>query len=340
MMSKGQGNAARLMRHSGMLLWLATAGATGAQQVGPHMPSAVEEMSLQRRPTPGPAANNQGPTLAAPEDFSKVALVPGTLLSMDTAGVPEFSGLSLRIDARGDVFLPGLGTLHVGGLLLPAAQDEITKALVAAELLIAPTVQLNVVQFAPRYVSVLGEVQTPGRFQLIGERTLAEVLALAGGETLAAASEIEIQRGSDGVVVRVHYTPRDPLQALKGTMIQPGDSIYVRRAGVVYVLGAVGKPGGYVMNGGVLNVFEALSLAGGTNLDAASNSMVIVRPHEEVFETIRVPFKKLMNETQGQIALQQNDVLYVPRSGMRVTLLNGSAILGAAVGSSIYAIDR
>ncbi len=318
------------------------AGALHAQQYGPGVPANVEEMSLQRRPTPASSAQNQGPTVAAPEDFSKVQLQPGTLLSMDTFGVPELSNVSLRLDANGDVFVPTLGAVHVAGLTVLAAQQAIASALLHAELLVSPVVQLNVVQFAASFVSVLGEVQTPGRFQVIGSRSLAEVLALAGGETLAAGNDIEIQRGNtvgSGAMQHVRYTPHDSLKSLQTTVIQPGDSVYVRRAGVVYVLGAVNRPGGYVMvDGGLLNVYQALSLAGGTTLDAARNGMYIVRPHDEVFETIKVPFNKLAKQSQAEVELRQNDVLYIPRSGLRVTLLDGSAIIGAAVSGSMYAV--
>ena len=300
------------------------ATAAGAQQYGPSVPGNVEEMMLQRRPMPAPTAPIQIPTPAAPEDFSKAQLMPGTLLAMQTFGIPELSEISLRIDAKGDVDVPTLGPVHIAGLTVPAAQQTIAAALVKAELLVSPVVQLNVLQYAAGYVSVLGEVQAPGRFQMIGSRSLAEVLALAGGETLAAGNEVEIQRGGSAdapEVQHIRYTPRDSLSSLQNISVQPGDNVYVRRAGMVYVMGAVNRPGGYVMvNGGLLNVFQALSLAGGTSLDAARNGMYIVRPHDEVFETIKVPFNRLAKESQAKLELQQNDVLYVPRSGVRVTL--------------------
>lgn len=312
-----------------------------AQQPGPSVSANVDEINLQRRPMPASAALNQSFTTAAPEDFAKAQLEPGTLLSMQVFGVPEMSNVSLRVDDEGVVFVPTLGPVHVGSMTVPEAQDAVAKAFVKAEILVSPAVQLSVVQFAANYVSVLGEVQSPGRFQMIGPHNLAEVLALAGGETLSAGNEIEIERHKQTqamAVEQIHFMPRDPLSKLQSTMVQPGDNIYVRRAGVVYVLGAVNRPGGYVMvNGGLLNIFQALSLAGGTTLDAAKNGMYIVRPHDEVFETIKVPFNKLAKDQQAKIELQQNDVLYIPRSGLRVTMLDGSAIIGAAVNGAIYA---
>ena len=293
--------------------------------------------TLQRRP---PQQAAQSAVTPAPEDFYKVQLVPGSLLSMDVFGIPELSGVMLRIDVDGNVSVPTLGPVRIQGNTVLQAQETIAKALVAGEILIDPIVRLNVVQFAAEYVSVLGEVQNPGRFQLIARRSLGDVLALAGGETLSAGDDIEIQHaGPDAQMHSQHvaYTQRDPLTVLQGVEVTPGDSIFVRRAGTVYVLGAVNRPGGYLMvSGGKLNVYQAISLAGGSTLDAAKNGIYIIRPQGESFETIKLPFSKLVRDRQSEIQLQLNDVLYIPRSGWKVALLDGSAIIGAAVNGAIY----
>ncbi len=321
-----------------LLLTSATAQTVNAQQTTPSVVANIDDPKLQRRGLP--VANAQSPTLPAPEDVAQAQLTPGTLLSMDVFGIPDFSGLSLRIDEHGDVFIPTLGKLHVAASTLLEAQAAISKALVESEILVSPVVQLSLVQFAPGYVSVLGEVENPGRYQMIAARSLADVLALAGGETLAAGGDIEIQHtkvGQTGGSEHIHATQRSSLTELQSTTVQPGDTVYVRRAGVVYILGAVNKPGGYLMvDDGALNIYQALALAGGTNLDAARNGMYILRPHDEMFQMIKVPFVKLASQRQTESQLQVNDVLYVPRSGLRVTLLDGSSILGAAVGATIY----
>ena len=326
----------------GLLAWAGSG--LNAQQNAPSVAANVEDTAnmSQRRLLAPPTF--QGTATPAPEDFYKAQLVPGSLLSMDVYGIPELSGMALRLDAEGNATVPTLGPVHLGGLTVMQAQDALTKALVSGEILVAPNVKLNVVQFAAEYVSVLGEVQSPGRFQLIAARSLADVLALAGGETLAAGDDIEIQRvpraensASIAGTQHIHYTQRDPLSNLRSVSVAPGDSVFVRRAGVVYVLGAVNRPGGYLMvNSGSLNIYQALSLAGGTTLDAARNGMYIIRPHEEAFEQIKVPFAKLAKQSQTEIQLRWNDVLYIPRSGWRVSFLDGSAIIGAAVNGAIY----
>ncbi len=310
-----------------------------AQQTNAAVSANVDDLTIapQRRPLVAPTQSTVTP---APEDIYRAALVPGSLLSMDVYEIPEMSGVMLRLDAEGNVSVPTLGPVHLGGLTVVQAQEAIAKALVAGQILVAPVVKLNVVQFAAGYVSVLGEVQTPGRYQMIAPHNLADVLALAGGETLAAGDDIEVQRaGKDAPAVALHvrYSQRDSLNSLRAVEIQPGDSVFVRRAGVVYVLGAVNRPGGYLMvNGGRLNIYQALSLAGGTTLDAAKNGMYIIRPQGDSFQEIKVPFTKLAKEPQAELQLGLNDVLYIPHSGWRVGLLDGSAIIGAAVSGAIY----
>ena len=324
------------------LCWSGTASAD-AQQNTPIVAANLEELSNppQRRPL---APSSQTVVTAAPEGFDEVQLSPGTLLSMDVYGIPELSGTMLRVNAEGDVSVPMLGTTHLGGLSLGQAEKALSGDFIAQEILVAPILKLNIVQFAAEYVSILGEVQSPGRYQLLAPRSLADVLALAGGETIAAGDDIEVQRAfhttmhaSAPTAQHVHYTQRDASSILQSTLVNPGDSIFVRRAGVVYVLGAVNKPGGYLMvNNGGLNIYQALSLAGGATLDAAKGGMYIIRPHGDSFEQIKVPFAKLLREQQSELQLQLNDVLYLPRSGWRVTLLDGSAIIGAAISGAIY----
>lgn len=332
----------RQLRQGLVMLCFGQVAALGwAQGTATFVTANLEETTpslLRRVPTYGA----QGGVTPAPEDISKVQLVPGTLLSMDVFGIPELSGVNLRIDEAGNVSVPLLGPLRVVGLTMAQAQQSLTQALVAAEILVNPVVHLNVIQFAPEYVAVLGEVQSPGRYQVIAPRTLADVLALAGGETAAAGTDIEVQHGAPGAgtaVQHVAYAPHESSAKLREIMIAPGDSVYVRKAGAVYVLGAVNRPGGYMMvNGGRLNIYQAISLAGGTALDAGKNGMYILRPHDEAFETIKVPFSKLAQRRPAEIELEKNDVLYVPRSGWKVTLLNGSAIIGAAVGGAVYSV--
>ena len=312
-----------------------------AQGNNPMVTANVDNIATepQHRPI---GTYTQIPLSPAPEDFDKAQIVPGSLLSMDVYDVAELSGVTLRVDAKGDVSVPTLGSVHVAGLTVPEVQDAIAKGLKAGEILVAPVVRVNMVQYAAGYITVLGEVQNPGRYQVIARRSLGDVLGFAGGETLAAGDDIEVQHAVPGrapVVHHVHHPQHDATMELQNIAVEPGDAVMVHRAGVVYVMGAVNRPGGYLMvNDGKLDIYQALSLAGGTALDAARNGMYIIRPHDEVYETIKVPFASLAKRPQSEVQLELNDVLYVPRSNWKVTLLDGSSIIGAAVGSAVYTV--
>lgn len=312
-----------------------------AQSNNPMVTANVDNLAAepQHRPI---STYTQIPLSPAPEDFDKAEIVPGSLLAMDVYAVPELSGVSLRVDPKGDVSVPTLGTVHVAGMTVPEVQDAIAKSLKANEILVAPNVRITVAQYAAGYITVLGEVQNPGRYQVIAKRSLGDALGFAGGETLAAGDDIEVAHAvSNGspAMQHVHHLQHDGATDLQNVFVNPGDVVTVHRAGVVYVMGAVNRPGGYLMvNEGKLDIYQALSLAGGTALDAARNGMYIIRPHDEAYETIKVPFANLARQHQSEVQLKLNDVLYVPRSNWKVTLLDGSSIIGAAVGAAVYTV--
>jgi polysaccharide export outer membrane protein len=260
---------------------------------------------------------NRTGVVAAPDGFDHLKLTPGYLLQMDIYDVPEMS-TSLRIDPQGNVSVPLLGSVHIAGDSLTEAQNLIAKQLDVHEILKKPQVTLNVVEFSATSVSVLGEVESPGRIQLLSPKPLGDVLALAQGETQAAGDDIEIQHRSDTqqVTVRhIKYAQGRDNAPLQSVMIYPGDTVVVQKAGVIYVLGAVTRPGGYLMvNGGTLNVSQAVSLAGGTTLSALTRYAVVVRPEGSAFTQFKVPLKQMETGAALPASLQLNDILYIPTS--------------------------
>ncbi len=135
---------------------------------------------------------------AVPEDFSKLTLSSGFLLSMTVYDMPEISG-DLRVDDSGNVDVPMAGELHVTGMTLPQAKLAIQQKLSDAEILKNPKINLDVVQYsAGDNVTVLGEVGAPGRVQLLAPHSLSDVLGMVGGETQIAGNTIEVRRMVEG----------------------------------------------------------------------------------------------------------------------------------------------
>ena len=164
---------------------------------------------------------------------------------------------------------------------LSEARLQIRKKLLDDQILKDPQVNLTVLEYTSPEVTIVGEVTNPGRYPLLVPRALVDVLALAGGTTLAAGNEIQITRGSANSEpilksILVHYSRATDPDAVKQAIVNPGDTVLVKRAGIVYVLGAVTRPGGYVMQEeGTLNVLQAISLANGTALTAKTSTIYL-----------------------------------------------------------------
>jgi len=120
-------------------------------------------------------------------------------------------------------------------------------------------------------------------------------------------------------------------------VLQPGDVVTVPHAGIVYALGAVTRPGGFVVSNdrGQLTTLKLLSLAGGLDHAAKSDHAVIVRhdgngqQHE-----VEVDLKKVMKFETEDVRLQPSDILYVPKSAAKQALIK-TAELSAAIGTAV-----
>jgi len=303
-------------------------------------PMASIDHSYEGTGTKHPAAGSQSGLMltVVPEDFSKVTLAPGYLLQLDVYNTPEMS-TTLRVDQNGDVSVPLVGAVHVAGDTASAAQKAIAKALIKEEILNSPQVTINILQYSSENVTVLGEVQNPGRIQMLGPKSLPDLLALAGGETTAAGKDIEIRQAVSrgGQSQHFQYAQGTSPDAIRDVMVYPGDTVFVHRAGVVYVLGAVNRPGGYLMiNGGGINVAQAIALAQGTSALASTSSMRIIRQKEGTLVDMEVPYPKITRGETLPTMLEENDIVYVPVSKLKSILTSGSTIMSSAASAVIY----
>ena len=196
-------------------------------------------------------------------------------MALNVLDDPDLAG-SFRVDQLGDITLPILGTMHVAGETVSEARVQIREKLLDDQILKDPQVNLTVLEYTAPEVTIIGEVAVPGRYPLLIPRALVEVLALAGGTTLVAGNEVQITRGSVGVgPLLVHYSRATNPTAVENAIVNPGDTVQVKRAGIVYVLGWVTRPGGYVMQEeGTLSVLQAISLANGTSLTAHTDMFI------------------------------------------------------------------
>ncbi len=293
--------------------------------------------------SPGLSGNDNAPgrqrttsLSVVPEDFASLKLAPGFLLGMQVYDVPELT-TDLRVDSNGDITVPMVGLLHVGGKTITEVQSEIALHLRTGKIINDPRVNINIEQYAGQNISVLGEVHNPGHLELLAPRNLGDVLALVGGETQYAGNEIEIRRQVNGspTQTHIHYDQSKNDDSVKNFIVNPGDIITVRRAGIVYVIGGVNRPGGYVMQeGGALNLSQAIALAYGTSMQAAVGSIRLLRKNPDgSVQEIPVPYKDI---TRGKVppnVLQAEDVVYVPISKVKTVL--SSSLLTSTVSAAL-----
>ena len=234
-----------------------------------------------------------------------------------------------------------IGAVAVEGKTLREAEHAISAALMDREILNAPTVSLKLIEFTVQGVTVTGEVQTPGQVPLYTPRPLLRVLADAGGVTTAAGGDIEVRhREATGTetVQHISFVRGTSTTEAERAMVSPGDTVFVARAGLVYVLGAVTRPGGYLMvHSGTLNLPEAVGLAQGATLISAPKTVIVVRKVEDQMHTYNLRLDRMSHGDIPAFQLVDGDMVYVPTSGVKSTLVTYSAILSAAASASIIA---
>jgi polysaccharide export outer membrane protein len=287
----------------------------------------------------GLAGQGAGPTVL-PKDFSQLRIEPGDLLSVSVYDTPELTD-AYRVDPRGDLQLPLCDKVKVQGLTTPEVARLLEATLKQDQVLIRPQVSVDVQQYAGQYVTVLGEVLGPGRVTVIAPTKLSDILAQVGGVTAIAGAHIKIRHGEDDSAPEedVPYSRSESNQQGESVLVRPGDTIVVPRAGIVYVLGAVTKPGGYMMQeDGKLNVAEALALSGGTLLLAKTGALRVIRRNADgsVLD-FALSYDGIVKGTQTPLELQAQDIVYVPMSKAKVFGTTGISIIEQATLATVYA---
>ena len=280
-----------------------------------------------------PASKSEAPNAGAPA----LRLDAGDLLEITTFDTPELSG-KFRVDGRGNVTLPIGGSVPVQGLTAEQAGTAIERLLRDRDIVKNPHVTALVLEYATQGVSVLGEVKQPGIYPTQGKHGVLDYISLAGGLTATASKVVSITRRAppwDSVTVNLAGTHGGSLE--NDMEVQPGDRVVAMRAGVVYVIGDVGKPGGYVMDGsGGVTVVQALALAQGMNRTAKSSGMLIRNAAGGKTET-QLALNKILANKEPDPQLQDGDILYVPISAAKDWTNKGvSAAMQMAVGMVIY----
>jgi len=311
-------------------------------------PGATTDAEIVPGSEPSPAKLEAGPDyVIGPED----------VLNIDVFNVPELSKFVVRVANDGKISLPLLGQVHASGFTTKELRSELEERW-GESYLENPQLTVFVQEFRARPVSVMGAVDKPGLYQLVGPRTLVEVLAMAGGlakrgSGSAGRALFVTRKGGfedlpqvpgmrlvapDKLQVDVHrllYSQNDALNI----NIKPLDIISVTRADVVYVVGEVRKPGGFVLEDrDKITVLQALALAEGLNWSASKRGAEIIRRQEDGTRTeIRLDLGKILRGKASDVELAGNDILFVPVSkGKAAGGRSAQTAIGTITGLLIY----
>ncbi len=233
--------------------------------------------------------------------------------------------------------LPVGGALPVLGLTAEQAATAIERFLRNRDILKNPHVTVLVLEYATQGVSVLGEVKQPGIYPLAGKHGVLDFISMAGGLTPTASRVVSITHRAppwDTTTVNLAGAHNNSLE--NDVEVQPGDRVVALRAGVVYVIGDVGKPGGFVLDGNGVTVVQALALAQGMNRTAKSNGMLIHNASGTSTQ-IELALTKILANKAPDPKLEDGDIVYVPLSAAKDWTNKGvTAAMQMAVGMVIY----
>ena len=323
-----------------VLLGVAALLQVSSAQNGAPAQDAIHETGAQKEP-PGavgvPPGQPTGQKEPEQTDSSDLVLGPGDEVDISVYGASDLSGHT-RVSSDGNISMPLVGNIRVGGMTSSEAEGAIEAQLRQNNILNDPHVSVFARGYASSGVSVVGEVVKPGSYSTLGPHRLFDVLQAAGGLTEKAANRAVIShRGSDDPIT-VELS-KDPVEMARHNVeIKPGDTVVVPGAPIVYVLGEVGKPGGYVLGSVAgVTVLRVVAAAGGPTRNASVGGTKMLRRTSNGLQEIPVPLKNILHAKSPDMPLEPDDIIFVPNSRMKEALNVGA--LATSLGSvALYRI--
>ena len=338
---------------------------------------AVPSVFSQQQKSPTVAAPNSTPkNVSATETNDRIAQLAiasevkqgdyvvgsGDLLTIEVFDVPELSR-DVRVNETGYISLPLMPSkVRAGGLTPFQLQDKLAELLQTNGLVSTPQVSVSVKEQHSQPITVIGAVKSPMVIQALRKTTLLQALSQAGGIADDAGSTVIVTRPAADVF-DPSYPPdpsapstaqtftinlADVLESADSHFNIPligGDVVSVPRAGIIYVVGAVIRPGGFLMQNDLdhMTMLKMLSLAGGTTNTAKVKNAVILRKNLDTGKRDQVPVDvgKIMEMKAQDVQLQANDILFVPDSaGLKALHRAGDVAISLTSGIAIVAAGK
>jgi polysaccharide export outer membrane protein len=285
--------------------------------------------------------------LASVANLPSHKIAPNDLLALSVYDAPQLTR-TLRVGPDGLIDLPLLQqAVRADGLLPKELEVTIANSLKAEQVLLRPLVTVTILEYNNRNVSVMGAVQKPLTFPVIGATRLMDALAKAEGTTRDAGPELLLSRPGEPGVTRFNLkqlmSGSDPSQNVK---LEGGEEIRIPEARKIYVVGNIKKPGAVpVRDGTETTVLKLLAVVEG--LTPYSQNIAWIYRSDPVTgqrKEIPIQLKKIMARKSPDVELQAEDILYIPdatnkRAALetaKVLLTTGSGAISALVYAGVH----
>jgi len=260
------------------------------------------------------------PAVAQVEKSEEYIIGPKDLLEIEVFGLSELD-TTTRVSEDGLITVALLGEVKVGGLTKSGLEKKLTQ-LFKERFLKNPQVTVFIKEYRSQKVSLLGAVNNPGDYELLGRQTLLQIISQAGGLTEEAGKDIIlIRKQPDGSNTSQEIPVEDLVE--KGDVklnlvLKPGDiiNIPIDKTVRVYVFGQVKNPGALeVKKSNIPTLLRAIAQAGGFSERASKGNVNIKRKNDQGEEIqMTVNAKAIIKGKKKDIQLLENDVVYVPES--------------------------
>jgi polysaccharide export outer membrane protein len=292
--------------------------AAPASAVQTQAPPAATTKPAEAPAPPEPQTAPPGDAGAAPVTEGDYEVGAGDVLEINVFGNDDLSRVP-TVQTNGAVSLPLLGEVQVSGLTIAEVKRKVTN-LLAKDYLINPQVEVKVKEYQSQYVSVVGEVNNPGRKPIRGRMRLLDALIESGGFKATSSGDVMITRtdgtfddGKKSIAVRISASATIQDQINLELRLKNGDIISAMPKAFVTVDGEVNRPGRYAIESD-LTVTGAVSLAGGRTRFGSSGAKVRrIDPQTGKVSIIEVDIKDVQNGKKPDVTLLPNDVVSVAR---------------------------
>lgn len=303
--------------------------------------------------SPGSSSVQQVPSGSVPANAGALpgdlVISPDDVLDIYVMDVPELSRQH-RVSPAGTILFPLLeGPLQAAGMRLTEFSGALSRKLRETGVVSNANVVASIATSRLKSVAITGAVKMPQIYPVFGATTLLDVLSQAQGLTDDAGSVAIINRGGNDAAKAAEPALTVDLKKLLETgdsasnvEIFPGDRITVPRAGIVYVVGAVNKPGGFTIKsaGDGMTVLQAVALAEGLKSTAIRSKVAVIRAAPNApggREQLPLNLKSILAGKAEDPVLQASDILFIPDSeGAKAFRRGIEAVLQTATGVVIY----